>query len=260
MPRRTKTETGSHGLAGKSPFIRRPKNLDTRGNNYELPIFPLANPNELNGKRVLIVTADGAELPELAIPLQFLRERGAEVLIAGQDWIFQYREPAGLIVVGQWLADEVAIQADLRISDVDLDNFDAVFIPGGAWNPDMLRTDETALNLIRRAHHSGVLVVTLCHGPQAIINAAAGSPFDRTLFPSYQIQLTGTHSIIVDLENAGFCVIRDQATVYDDDANLLTARDPNDLGPLCLRLAELLCDPAQANRRHWGKHRQSKGG
>jgi protease I len=36
-----------------------------------------------------------------------------------------------------------------------------------------------------------------------------------------------------DLRNAGFAVHDDDAVVLDEQARLLTARDPRDLGPLC---------------------------
>ena len=189
---------------------------------------------------MLFISADGPELPELHVPMQYLRDRGASVLLAGQDWIFQYRQPAGHIVLAEWLSDALCLKADLRLSDVKAEEFDAVFIPGGAWNPDMLRTDDAALKVVRQAHELGLLIASLCHGPQVLINAAFDAPEGQTNFPSRGVHLTGTGSIRRDLTNAGFIVHSDDATVYDADANLLTARDPNDLGPLCEKLSELL--------------------
>jgi protease I len=229
---------GSHSLAAR--FMRVPSTIDTRGNDYKLPQFGTADPTSLAGKRVLIISADGPELPELAVPMQFLSERGATVKLAGQDWIFQYRNPAGYIVVAEWLTDQLCIKADLRMSDVNLDEFDAVYIPGGAWNPDMARTDGAALRIVREAHTRGLLVVSVCHGPQVLINAASHAPEGQTNFPRQGVHITGTGSIRLDLENAGFTVHNDDATVYDESANLLTSRDPNDLGPMCEKMDELL--------------------
>lgn len=217
-----------------------PHTLDTKGNDYVLPVFKQDKPDMLSGMKVLIICADGPELPELYVPMDYLRDRGAQVDLAGQDWIFQYRDPAGHIVVAQWLDDSRMVKADLRFSDVKVAEYDAVFVPGGAWNPDMLRGDDQALRIIREAHKLGKLVVSLCHGPQVIISAAYDAPEGQENFPCQGVHLTGTTSIRRDLKNAGFIVHSDDAVVFDEGANLLTARDPNDLGPLCEKLGQLL--------------------
>lgn len=230
--------TGSHSLAVHYAPV--PATLDTRGTDYPLPVFGTPDPMVLYGARVLVISADAPELPEIHVPMGYLRDRGATVKLAGQDWIFQYRNPAGHIVIGQWMADNICVKADLRLSDVNLDDFDAVFIPGGAWNPDMLRTDDAALRIVREAHRRGLLIVSLCHGPQVLINAAFDAPEGQINFPSRGVHITGTGSIRRDLKNAGFIVHNDDATVFDASANLLTARDPNDLGAMCERFGELL--------------------
>jgi protease I len=224
---------GSHSRA--ATYLRVPQSIDTRGENYELPVFDKADPDQLMGKRIIIISADGPELPEIDIPLRYLRDRGADVRLAGQDWIFEYRDPPGYIVIGQWLADDICVRADLRLSDVNATEADALFIPGGAWNPDMLRTDEQALRIVRDARDNGVLIVSLCHGPQVLISAQSdGSPFPPAT------HLTGVTSIRQDLRNAGFTVLEAEPTVYDEAARLLTARDPKDIGPLCEEMGRLL--------------------
>ena len=116
-------------------------------------------------------------------------------------------------------------------------DYDTIFIPGGAWNPDMLRTDEKALEIVRDARAQGLLIVSLCHGPQVLISAA-NAPDGQPVFPP-GTRITGVSSIRVDLKNAGFTVL-DEATVYDEDNILLTARDPLDLGPLCVEMGRIL--------------------
>lgn len=231
---------GSHSLALR--YERVPASLDTVGTDYPLPQFSAADPTWLAGARVLVISADGPELPEIDVPISYLRERGATVDLAGQDWIFQYRNPAGYIVVAEWLSDRICLKADLRLSDVQIEKYDAVFIPGGAWNPDMLRTDSVALTIVRRAHELGLMVVSLCHGPQVLISAAFDAPEGEKNFPCQGVEITGTSSIRRDLANAGFVVHHDRPTVWDASTRLLTARDPNDLGPLCERFGTLLSE------------------
>lgn len=238
--------THSHALAGK--YLPVPTSLNTRGDDYELPMFQPAD-NSLAGKRILFISADGPELPELDVPMEYLKARGADVKLAGQWWIFHYREPKGHIVIAEFLADNICIKADLNLRDVVVaewndakramvPNYDAIFVPGGAWNPDMLRTDGDALKVIRDARACGILIVSLCHGPQVFINAARSAPDGGVVFPKGTL-ITGVSSIRVDLDNAGFSVLN-KPTVYDDKCNLLTARDPKDLGPLCEEMGRLL--------------------
>jgi protease I len=105
----------------------------------------------------------------------------------------------------------------------------------------MLRTDGDALRIIREARAHGVLIVSLCHGPQVLISAARSDPNGQIVFPR-GTHITGVQSIHVDLDNAGFSVL-DKETVYDPTSKLLTARDPNDLGPLCEEMGRLLLQP-----------------
>jgi deglycase len=226
----------SHSLA--AGYIRVPETLSTIGNAYQVPEFPYDGPEWLVGISVLFISADGPELPEIDVPMEYLRVRGAKVKLAGQDWIFdpRNRTPLGHIIISQWLADNICVRADLQLSDVHVADYEAIFIPGGAWNPDMLRTDRVARQIIRDARAQGRLIVSLCHGPQVLISANAldGEP----IFPP-GTRITGVNSIRVDLTNAGFTVF-DEATVYDEGSRLLTARDPNDLGPLCMKMGDLL--------------------
>jgi protease I len=131
---------GSHSLAEK--YVHVPATLDSRGRDYELPVFTRPEGTELIHARVLIMSADGPELPEIDVPFEYLRARGATVRLAGQNWIFEYRVPAGFIVIAQWLADNICVKADLALKDVRVaewdesskgfrTNYDAICIPGG---------------------------------------------------------------------------------------------------------------------------------
>ena len=229
--------TGSHSLVSR--LTRRPLTLDSRGTDYPLPQFGDADPNQLKGLRALMLLADGGELPEIIVPLDYLRARGAAVDIVGQNWIFEYREPAGVIVLAQWMTDDYVIKADKRMADVDVSQYDLLLIPGGAWNPIMLSTDGDALRLVRQAREQGLLLASLCHGPQVIAHAAFDAPEGETNFPAQGVHITAASDVRLLLQLAGFVVHGDRTTVFDPSVNLLTSRDPNDLQAFCQEIGRL---------------------
>ena len=240
MSTTSKPIPGSHSLAATYPR----RLFDDRGTDYELPVFPAADPTFLTGAKGVILAAHCPELPELDVPIKFLVERGAQVELACPGWIFDY-QPAqpGYVALGEFLSDDICIKVDLRLENVNLADKDFIFIPGGCWCPNVLRMDKDALHLVQEAYRMGLLIASICHGPQVIINAF----YDVNALEGKKnllrgTQIIGTEEIWIDLENAGFVVERDQPVVYDEGANLLTARNPqaDALGGFCLRLGDLL--------------------
>ena len=80
--------------------------------------------NELQGKKIAILAADGVEKVELEQPAAALREAGAGVeVVSLQDGEIQARnhdlEPAGTFTV------------DRKVADASVDDFDGLVLPGG---------------------------------------------------------------------------------------------------------------------------------
>jgi protease I len=57
------------------------------------------------------------------------------------------------------------------IEEVDPEDYDAVFIPGGVGNPDELRIHEPVVSFVRRMFDSGKAVTSICHGPWVLVEA-----------------------------------------------------------------------------------------
>src|SRR5690606_41708349 len=47
----------------------------------------------------------------------------------------------------------------------------ALILPGGQINPDLLRTDQSAVDFVRRFAESGKPVAAICHAPWLLIEA-----------------------------------------------------------------------------------------
>jgi len=158
--------------------------------------------------RILIMATDGFEESELFGPLGILKQRGAEVRLAAPS----------LTPIQATVRDDPGrtIRPDLTIDQAKAKEFDALVLPGGVINPDALRTDKTAVALVRAFVAAEKPVAAICHGPWLLVEADVVR--GRTA--------TGWASIRTDLRNAG-------ATLSDDrvvrDGNLITAQAPEDV-------------------------------
>ncbi len=164
----------------------------------------------LKGRRVAVLAADGFEKVELTIPVAALRAAGAAVdvvsLRPGRIRGVNLHEPAGRVGV------------DRTIDEVSIDDYDALLIPGGFINPDLLRQSADVRHFVRRFDRSGKPIATLCHGPWVL--ASAGLVKDR--------RMTSWPGVRDDLVNAGATWVDDELVV---DGNLLTSRGPQDIVP-----------------------------
>ena len=174
---------------------------------------------KISQARVLIVATDGFEESELFGPLEMLRARGAEVKLASPT-----DQPIQATV-----HDDPGrkIRPDMVIGDARAEYFDALILPGGVRNPDALRMNPGAIELIKAFDGAEKPVAAICHGPWLLIEADIVR--GRTV--------TGWPSIRTDLRNAGASVVDRPAVV---DGNLLTSRNPDDVEPFTEALVEMI--------------------
>lgn len=164
--------------------------------------------NELNGKRVAILVADGFEQVEMTGPREALEQAGAKT-----DLI----SPARGRVQG-WKhfdkADEFKVDVELEAADPR--RYDALLLPGGVANPDQLRTIPKAVEFVKNFFREHKPVAAICHGPWLLAEADVLKGRTVTSWPS----------IRTDLRNAGAHVV-DREVVSDE--GLITSRKPDDI-------------------------------
>ena len=173
----------------------------------------------ISDSRVLIVATDGFEEWELFGPREILRKRGAEVVLASPK----------LDPIQATIHDDPGktILSDLTVDDANADDFDALILPGGVRNPDHLRMNVKAIELIRQFAGQGKPIGAICHGPWLLIEADLVRGRTATSWPS----------IRTDLRNAGANVI-DQPAVTD--GNIVTSRNPQDVEEFTNALIDLI--------------------
>lgn len=162
----------------------------------------------LNGKRVAILATDGVEQAELIEPREALDAAGAKTSVvspkSGQIKAWQH---------DQW-GDKITV--DIPLSSASADDFDALMLPGGVMNPDQLRMEPRAVELVRAFFESGKPIAAICHAPWMLAEANVVRGRTVTSWPSLQ----------TDLSNAGADWV-DREVVTDE--GLVTSRKPEDI-------------------------------
>jgi protease I len=172
---------------------------------------------DIKSASILILATDGYERSELRFPLDELRKRGADVKIASiqSGEIKSWDEK-------DW-GDTVTV--DMEAKDVKSEDFDALVLPGGQINPDLLRVNEDAVRVVRDFVKSGKPVAAICHGPWLLVEADALRGRKATSYPS----------IRTDIRNAG-ASWKDEAVVVDN--GIITSRSPKDLAQFVDKIVE----------------------
>ncbi len=155
--------------------------------------------------KIAVIITNMFEDSEYSQPVNAFKKAGHKIINVGLK--------EGEVVKGKKKGTLVKI--DKAVTDVSVDDFDALLIPGG-YSPDKLRANEEAVKFTKEFAESGKPIFSICHGPQLLITAQALKGR----------KITGWKSIIQDIKNAGAEFI-DQEVVEDE--NLISSRHPGDI-------------------------------
>lgn len=173
----------------------------------------------LSNKRVAILVDNYFEQAELEEPLEALKEVGVGVEVVGiSKKMLTSMEHAKI-------SDK--FQADVLIGDADMEDYDALILPGGAINADSLRMNEEAREWVKYFMASELPLAVICHAPWLLISA------DVVKGKS----LTSYFTIQDDIRNAGGKWL-DKPVVVDN--NLITSRMPEDINQFNYTIIDML--------------------
>ncbi|GAA4361112.1 type 1 glutamine amidotransferase domain-containing protein [Hymenobacter saemangeumensis] len=175
--------------------------------------------DKLKGKRIAIVATDGFEQSELDEPKKYLEGEGAEthVISLKSGAIKGWDGPAK-----DWGSK---VDVDKVITEARVADYDALVLPGGQMNPDVLRTDQDVVSFVGEFMRSGKVVAAICHGPWPLIET--GLVLGR--------RMTSWPSLKTDLSNAG-ALWEDSEVVVDK--GLITSRKPQDIPAFNKKIVE----------------------
>ena len=192
--------------------------------------------------------ATGFWLEEFATPYYIFQDAGAEITLAspkgGQPPIDplsnteDYQSESTRTFM-QDTQGQKALANTIKLAEVNIEDFDAVFYPGGHGPMWDLAEDKHSVRIIEKAFNSKKPVAAVCHGPCVLRHAklANGSSLvngkDVTCFTNSEESAVGLTDAVPFLvenmlkENGGkFSNAEDFAEHYVVDGNLITGQNP----------------------------------
>lgn len=163
---------------------------------------------KLKRLKVAILADTDFEQAEFVEPKKALEEAGAEVVVISS----QSGEIEGMN--HDQKADKFPV--DLTLDEANPDDFQALVLPGGAFNADHLRINPQAQEFVKKFDSEGKPLAIICHAPWLLVSA--GLVKGR--------RLTSYHTIQDDIKNAGGDWEDSEVVV---DKNWLSSRQPSDL-------------------------------
>ena len=173
----------------------------------------------MHEKNLVIVLAPGFEETEAVGTADVLKRVGFKVRLAGLDSVV-VPSSAG-----------TRIQTDLLFRDVDLNQIDALVLPGGMPGAVNLRDSQAVIEALQVMHRSGKVVAAICAAPIVLERAGLSNGRKMTGYPS-------TNQGLPDLVYTG------ARTECDD--RIVTGKGPGVSFEFAARIAAALgADPAK---------------
>jgi protease I len=165
---------------------------------------------DLSGKTVAILVDNYFEEDEFTGPLKALKDAGAKVDVIAAE------PENGKIQALRHVDKSERYSFDKTLDEADIDDYDALVLPGGAINADQLRMQTKARDWVNRIVEQGKPLAAICHAPWLL--ASAGLVKGRRLTSFFTIQ--------DDMRDAGADWLDEEVVI---DGNIITSRQPEDV-------------------------------
>ena len=168
---------------------------------------------QLENKNIAVLATNGFEDSELSSPVEAAKSEGAQITIVA---------PSSEDIEGK---NGSKVSVDTTTEEARGTDFDGIILPGGTGNADHLRTDEAAVEIVKKHVEAGKPLAVICHGAWTLAEADVLKGRTLTSYPS----------IRTDLRNAGATVVDEEVVVH---GNLVSSRNPDDLPAFCAKIVE----------------------
>jgi len=165
---------------------------------------------DLTGKKVAVLVDNYFEEAEFTGPIEALKEAGASVEVIASS------PEDGQVQALKHVDKSQKYPIDKTLADADIDDYDALVLPGGAINADSLRMEDKARDWVKRMCDQKKPLAAICHAPWVL--TSAGVAKGRKLTSFFTIQ--------DDMRAAGAEWVDEEVVV---DGNIITSRKPDDV-------------------------------
>ena len=166
-------------------------------------------------KKVAVLTEHGFEEIEALTIVDVMRRAGVTCdTISLEDYVIKG-------------CHDIQIVTDYLITEIDIDDYDMVVLPGGLPGADNLMNSDDVVNWVRTFASKNKYVAAICAAPQILAKAGVISGKKVTSYPA---------SIYRDLLKDGNYV--DDIVVTD--GNIITSRGPATALPFAYKLLDVL--------------------
>ncbi len=168
---------------------------------------------QLENKNIAVLATNGFEDSELSSPIEAAKSEGAQITLVA---------PSTEDIEGK---NGSKVSVDTTTEEARGTDFDAIILPGGTGNADQLRTDEAAVEIVKKHVEAGKPLAVICHGAWILTDADVLRGRTVTSYPSLK----------TDLTNAGATWVDEEVHV---DNGLVSSRTPKDLDAFNAKLVE----------------------
>jgi len=165
--------------------------------------------------KAIVFLANGFEEIEASTIIDILRRGKVDVTVVGLDT----QKVQG--------AHNIEFISDTFIEKMNLENFDAVILPGGSPGYKNLKKNKIVLTTIREAFYKKKLVAAICAAPAVFAEAGILKGKNCTIYPGMEIEL-----------KKGGGIPQNNWVVVD--GNVITSQGPATALPFSIMLVEKL--------------------
>ena len=123
-------------------------------------------------KKIVEILADGFEEVEALAPCDFWKRCGCTVVLAALN---------GKSAVG---AHNITVACDVCIDDIDITEYDVIFLPGGMPGSLNLYNSDKVISMLRTMSDMGRITAAICAAPMVLNKAGLLAGKRCTMYPS----------------------------------------------------------------------------